>query len=72
MELESIMLSKISQAQKAKYHILHLYVESRPKMMRIIIIMGHEYKRGTVRRVKKGEGKRGKEIKVCYIYIKIV
>jgi hypothetical protein len=50
MELKIIMLSKISQAQKDKYHKFSFIVELRPKMMvavmmmiMIIIIMGHEY-----------------------------
>jgi hypothetical protein len=33
MELETIMLSEISQAQRAKYHIFAQSAESRPKEM---------------------------------------
>ena len=28
MDLENIMLSEISQSEKDKYHMIHLYVES--------------------------------------------
>jgi hypothetical protein len=56
MELEIIMLSRISQAQKAKYNCFHSYVQSKPKM----IITGHEYKRRTVcgGQRKRGGGKK--------------
>jgi hypothetical protein len=49
IELEIIMLSEISQAQKAKFCMFFSCVESRPKMkmMRIMMMMmmtGHECK----------------------------
>jgi hypothetical protein len=48
MELE-IMLSEISQVQKAKYLIFFSYVESRPKMMMMLVMMmGHECNRETI------------------------
>jgi hypothetical protein len=53
MELEIIMLNKISPAQKAKYHMLSLFVELRPKVMMISVIMvmmmAHEQKRDSLR-----------------------
>jgi hypothetical protein len=39
------MLSEISQANKSDIAHFHTYVESRPKM--IMMIMGHECKKGT-------------------------
>jgi hypothetical protein len=33
MEMEIIMLIEISQVQKAKYHVFHSFVESKPKMI---------------------------------------
>jgi hypothetical protein len=61
MKLKIIMLSEISQAQKAKYPIF-THVESRPKVMMIIIviviIMEYEHKMGEEERIK-----------VCYTHI---
>lgn len=60
------MLNKISQVQEAKYHIF-THVESRPKIMVILIIMGLECKRRTVcvvgmrRSAVLAGGRRGKE-----------
>jgi hypothetical protein len=45
MELE-IMTSKISQFKMSNITSFHLFVESRPKMM--MILMGHECERRTV------------------------
>jgi hypothetical protein len=51
-ELEIILLRKICQSQKFKYHIFHSSVGSKPKVMIMIVMMimikiiiGHEYKR---------------------------
>jgi hypothetical protein len=42
MELENIVLSKISQAQKAKYSIFSLICRFRPKTNAVILLdMGH-------------------------------
>jgi hypothetical protein len=46
MELEIIIMSEISQTQKAKYHVLLIF-ESRSKIVKITI-MGLECKRDTV------------------------
>jgi hypothetical protein len=50
MELKMIMLSKISQAPKSKYHMFSIICGTRPKMMMILLIvmMGHICKRGPV------------------------
>jgi hypothetical protein len=42
MEVEIILLSKINQVQKAKYHIFSVYAESRPKMVMIVMINNHD------------------------------
>jgi hypothetical protein len=55
MELEVIMLSKISQAQKANTPCFCLFVNFRLKMMMIIIIES-ECKRGTVSGVGRRKG----------------
>jgi hypothetical protein len=51
MELETIMLSKISQAQKnSNTTFFHSHEESRCKIIMMIIMIGtviHEHKRGT-------------------------
>jgi hypothetical protein len=36
----------ISQAQKSKYHIFSSFVETKPKIMIMIIVIGQECKRG--------------------------
>jgi hypothetical protein len=56
MELETMMLSEISQAQKGLISHFHLYTESRPIiiMMMPMMIMGHKHERGTVRRGQLG------------------
>jgi hypothetical protein len=42
VELENIILSKVSQAQKAKNHMFSPYVDYRPKTNAIILLdMGH-------------------------------
>jgi hypothetical protein len=42
MELENIILSKVSQAQKAKNHSSPLYVDYRPKTIAVILLdRGH-------------------------------
>jgi hypothetical protein len=61
MELDIMMLSEISQAQKVKYHLFSLVVKSRTKMMTMMMMMmiRHECNRvclGENRR--KREGKR--------------
>jgi hypothetical protein len=59
MELEIVILNKISLAQKAKW--FHSSVETRPKMMMIIIIIkiiGHDYKKGTGKQGGRGQGER--------------
>jgi hypothetical protein len=53
MELEIIMLSDISQTQKAKYACSHSYVESRSKMT---MIVGQECKRETAGCHQEGRG----------------
>jgi hypothetical protein len=53
---EVIMLNEISQAQKARYHSSHSVMESRPKMM---MVMVHECERGMVLGInQRGEGER--------------
>jgi hypothetical protein len=67
VELKDIKLSEISQAQKAKYSMFSLsYAESRPKMM-IVMIMGHECKRGTHFQNQQEGKKMVKKIKVYYM-----
>jgi hypothetical protein len=42
MELENIILSKVSQAQKAKSHMSPSYIDYRPKTNAVILLdMGH-------------------------------
>jgi hypothetical protein len=42
MELENIILSKVSQAQKTKTHMFSLYADCRPKTNAIILLdVGH-------------------------------
>jgi hypothetical protein len=42
MELESIILSEISQAHKAKYRMFSSYVDYRPKTNAVVLLdMGH-------------------------------
>jgi hypothetical protein len=49
MELEIIMLNKIRQAQKTpNIASFYSYAESRPEVIIIAIIIGHEHKRGPV------------------------
>jgi hypothetical protein len=45
MELESIILSKVSQAQKAINHIFSLYADYTPKTNALILLdLGHTLK----------------------------
>jgi hypothetical protein len=53
MELEIVMLSEISQTQKA----FCSHMDSRPKMIIIAIIMGHECKGGLSEGRSVGEGR---------------
>jgi hypothetical protein len=42
MELENIILSKVSQAKKAKNHMFSPYADFRPKINEVILLdMGH-------------------------------
>jgi hypothetical protein len=47
MELENIILSEVSQAQKAKYHMFSLICNYRPKTNAVILLdMGHTLRGG--------------------------
>jgi hypothetical protein len=69
------MLNEISQTEKATCHMFWSYVESRPKMMVVVMmIMRFEYKKGTIwgesMKGRKGKGVTGdEEIEVYYINI---
>ena len=41
MDLESVIQIEVSQKEKNKYHILHIYVESR-KMVQMNLFVGQE------------------------------
>jgi hypothetical protein len=55
MKLEIIILSEISQAQKARYCMFLLICGTRSIV--IIVVMGHEYKWGLVGRRPVGGGR---------------
>jgi hypothetical protein len=58
MELEIINLCEIRQAQNASTACSHSFVGSRPKLMTMVIIMGHECIWGTIwgeERILRGE-----------------
>ena len=44
MDLESVIQIEVSQKEKNKYHILHIYVESR-KMVQMNLFVGQEQRR---------------------------
>jgi hypothetical protein len=48
MEMQIIMLNKISQAQKLNIACSRSFVEPRSKIMMTIITMAHECERGTI------------------------
>jgi hypothetical protein len=57
----NIMLSKINHAQKAKYCIFSLFVEPRPKVLiMVMVMMGHECIWGTVWEGRVPGRRRGK------------
>jgi hypothetical protein len=54
MELEIIMLSELSQAQRPNIPCFHSFLELRPKM--VMIIMGHEWGDDLGGNQQEGEG----------------
>jgi flagellar motor switch protein FliG len=47
MELENIILSDVSQAQKAKHHLFSLICDYTPKTIAVILLdMGHTLRGG--------------------------
>jgi hypothetical protein len=57
MELENIILTQVSQAQKPKIICSPLYVEYRPKTNAVILLdMGHTLRENTYRRNREREG----------------
>jgi hypothetical protein len=57
MELENIILSEVSQAQKTKTHCVLPHVDYRPKTNTVILLdMGHTLRENTYRRNREREG----------------
>jgi hypothetical protein len=57
MELENVILSEVSQAQKAKATCSHSYADYRPKRNAVILLdMCHTLKGGVHRRDMEREG----------------
>jgi hypothetical protein len=60
MELENIILSEVSQAQKAKNRMFSLILDYRPKTNSVILLdMGHTL-RGEYTREKQGKERKPK------------
>jgi hypothetical protein len=57
MELENIILSKVSQAQKAKNCMFSLVADYRPRIIAVILDMGHTLRK---ERIQEGKGRKPK------------